>query len=352
MKMKKLLLLLFLTVSISAIGQKKHSYKRGLKFLSKSEKFYQKNEFEKSLFYLNKYENSVLAYCGNVYIMAKMEIYNLKMKNYLGLKKYDNALNLIDNNSESAYYQFYDSLKVEILFLKYGKEKVIESFANSNVTNRSSEIIHYNYSMVLKDLDYNFKFIVFENDDFDKKIFSQNDFQNFYFISYNQPIHKLIFNEKSDKEKVKYNFIRKDGNNLKINYESNIDSVEFNKLNKKQQNIVDRYILERNPKIISAKTDETFIFSKKDNEGKLLKEYTRIIKIYFNYSNEIIDNYKVEIIDYGIGIPKILETLTFSKLEFETKKIESKELNIDLKKYISNINLDIEKSILENYQTE
>jgi len=350
--MKKLLLILFLVLSISAIGQSKYSYKRGLKFLSKSQELYKNNEFEKSLYYLNKYENSVLAYCGNGYVMAKMEIYDLKMKNYLGSKNFDNALNLIDNNEESAYNQFYDSLKVEILFLKYGKEKVIESFSNSNVTNRSSEIINYNYSIDLKDLDYNFKFIVSDNDHFDKKIFLQNDFQNFYFISYNQPIHKLIFN--NNKEKVPFRHIRTDGNNLKINFESKIDNAEFNKLNKKQQDIVDKYILYRNPKIISATTDETFHFSKKDKYGKLLNEYSREIKVYINYLENKVDNYKIEIIDYNNGkqIPLILETITFSTTEFETKKIELKELNIDLKAYLNNINLDIEKSILENYPTE
>jgi hypothetical protein len=166
MKMKKLLLFLLLTVSISTIGQSKYSYKRGLKFLSKSEKFNQKNEFEKSLFYLNKYEKSLPGFCGSSYFIFEKSIFDLKLKNYLGLKKFDDALTLIDQKESifSEEIQKEDSLKVEILFLKYGKDKVINSFNNvDKIESKSSEQGNFIYNIYLKELDYTFKFRKAEN---------------------------------------------------------------------------------------------------------------------------------------------------------------------------------------------
>lgn len=165
MKMKKLLLLLFLTVSISVIGQSKYGYKRGLKFLSKSQELSKNNEFEKSLFYLNKYENSVLGYCGSAVIIAKRDIYDLKIKNYVGLKKFDKALTIIDKNDPifSEEFQKDDSLKVEILFLKYGKENVIKAFKNCRNITAIQGLYVYTYSLKLEDLNYIFKLRKSEN---------------------------------------------------------------------------------------------------------------------------------------------------------------------------------------------
>lgn len=164
--MKKLLLILFLTLSISAIGQRKYSYKRGLKFLSKSEELCKNNEFEKSLFFLNKYEKSVLGHCGSAVIIAQRDIYDLKIKNYIGLKKFDDALTLIDKSEPifSEEIQFDDSLKVEILFLKFGKDKVINSFNNvDKIESKSSELGNFIYNIYLKELNYTFKFRKEEN---------------------------------------------------------------------------------------------------------------------------------------------------------------------------------------------
>lgn len=163
--MKKLLLFLLLTVSISTIGQSKYSYKRGLKFISKVEKFYQKNEFEKSLYYLNKYENSVLGHCGSAVIFAKRDIYNIKIKNYAGLKNYDDVLTLIDKNDPifSEEFQKDDSLKVEILFLKCGKENVIKAFKNCRNITAIQDMYFYTYSLKLEDLNYIFKLRKVEN---------------------------------------------------------------------------------------------------------------------------------------------------------------------------------------------
>jgi hypothetical protein len=349
MKMKKLLLLLFLTVSISVIGQKKHSYKRGLKFLSKSEKFYQKNEFEKSLFYLNKYKKSLPGFCGSSYFIFEKSIFDLKLKNYFGLKKFDDALTIIDQKESmfSEEIQKDDSLKVEILFLKYGKDNVIKAFNNvEKIVSKSSEFDNFIYTIYLKEFDYNFKFRVSNYDFYDKEVYKLENFNNLYFISYNQPIHKLLFNKSKENEKVTFKHITKDGNNLNINFESNVDLLEYNKLTPKETRKID-YLVERNPKIISATTHQTFDFRVKDKNGKQIDEYSRVINVYFNFVNYKINNYKIEIIDYDEkGNPIILETLSFSKSEFESKTFESKELNIDLKEYINEINNEIEKEYL------
>ncbi len=346
MKMKKLLLLLFLTVSISVIGQQKHSYKKGLKFLSKSEKFYQKNEFEKSLFYLNKYEKSLPGFCGSSYFIFEKSIFDLKLKNYLGLKKFNDALTLIDQKESmfSEEIQKEDSLKVEILFLKYGKDKVINSFNNvDKIESKSSELGNFIYNIYLKELDYTFKFRVSNFDFYDQKVYTLENFNKLYFISYNQSIHKLLFNKSKENEKIYFEHITKDGNNLNINFGSNIDLLEYNTLTTKERRTID-YLIERNPKIISATTHQTFNFTVKDKNGKQIDEYSRVINVFFNFVNHKIVNYKIEIIDYDEkGNPIILETLSFSKSEFENKKIELKELDIDLKEYINRINNDIEK---------
>lgn len=319
--MKKILLFLFVLVSIFSIGQNKSSYKRGLKFLSKSEKYYQNNEFEKSLFYLEKYENSVLGFCGSSIITTNLSINELKIKNFIALKKFDEALNLIDKKEPVFCEQFQkdDSLKIEILFLKYGKEKVLESFSKSEINNRSLEMGVYTYSLDLIDLNYNFKFKTSERNEYDKKVYSQNDFNNFYFISYNLPIHKLIYNNNTNKEKVGFCFIKKDGNNLKINYESEIKLSEYNKLGAKQKNIIDKFILEKKTKIISATT------------------YENSIKVYYIFLNNKIDEYKIDFFKEE----KVIQTINFKQSEFETIKLKE-----ELKKYLINVVNEIENDFL------
>ncbi len=83
------------------------------------------------------------------------------MKNYIGLKNFDDALTLIDQKESifSEEIQKEDSLKVEILFLKYGKDKVINSFNNvDKIESKSSELGNFIYNIYLKELDYTFKF--------------------------------------------------------------------------------------------------------------------------------------------------------------------------------------------------
>lgn len=164
--MKKILLFLCILLSISTIGQSKYNYKRGLKFLSKSEKFYQKNEFEKSLFFLEKYEKSLPGFCGSSYFIFEKSIFDLKLKNYIGLKNFDDALTLIDQKESmfSEEIQKEDSLKIEILFLKFGKDKVINSFNNvDKIESKSSELGSFIYTIYLKELNYTFKFRKAEN---------------------------------------------------------------------------------------------------------------------------------------------------------------------------------------------
>ena len=191
--MKKLLLLLFLTLSISTIGQSKYSYKKGLKFLSKSEKLCENNEFEKSLYYLNKYENSVLGHCGSAAIIAERDIYNLKIKNYVGLKKFDDALTLIDKNDPifSEEFQKDDSLKVEILFLKYGKENVIKAFKNCRDITANQDMYVYTYSLKLEDLNYIFKLRKVENTETELE-YNSSQFEINKLLK-DSPIFNLIF---------------------------------------------------------------------------------------------------------------------------------------------------------------
>ena len=160
--MKKILLYILLLISINIIGQSKYNYFKGQKFISKAEKNISTRKFEKALIYLSKAEQSNYGFCGSGNYSTYKIIESLKVESFLGLKKYDSILNLLNN--KDLYFETEtkkdDSLKVEILFMKYGKEKVINSFKDEVQFSKSKSPYNdfFIYTFFLKELDYNFNF--------------------------------------------------------------------------------------------------------------------------------------------------------------------------------------------------
>lgn len=194
--MKKLFVLLIIIVSINAFGQQKYDYYSGQRFIRKAEKNIFNGKFEKALRLLSKAEQSNYGFCGSGNYSTLKNIERLKINSFLGLKEYDSILTLLDK--KDLYFEFEtkkdDSLKVEVLFLKHGKENITNSF--KKVSKVSKKVSPYNdffiYTLFLEDLNYTFTFKKVNNEN--NKIEFENE-SNFKSICKNTLFYNLIFED-------------------------------------------------------------------------------------------------------------------------------------------------------------
>jgi hypothetical protein len=192
--MKKIFALLIILISINVFGQQKYDYYSGQRFIRKAEKNISKGKFERALKLLSKAEQSTFGFCGSGSYSTLKNIERLKVDSFLGLKKYDSILSLLDN--KELFFEFEakkdDSLKVQILFLKFGKENVINSFKKSTKLLRKTSIYNdfFNYTLFLEDINYTFSFKKVNNKY--NKIEFDNE-TNFKSISKNTLFYNLIF---------------------------------------------------------------------------------------------------------------------------------------------------------------
>ncbi|NRD22451.1 hypothetical protein HNV10_04315 [Winogradskyella litoriviva] len=161
MKLKLLILFLFF-ISFSGWSQtKKHDYKDGYNFISKAEKYFKKNKIIKAEEYLIKARNSNYGFCGNAWAGAfsSIQLLEAEIENKKG--NHNNALKILDSINGCSYgadCNRRDVIKIETLFLKHGKNIVINSFKNISEVKENPDDENNPYSVFLKELNYNFTF--------------------------------------------------------------------------------------------------------------------------------------------------------------------------------------------------
>ena len=160
--MKKLILILIiLFLPIKFFGQLKYDYKQGYKFIKKAEKNLNQGNLIKAEEFLKKAKLSNYGFCGNAWASAEGQINLIQTQVYNKRKEFDKALNLLDSIGGcglGANCEERDSLKVVTLILKFGKEKVKESFKNVTKLEKTEKDYDIFYSAYLKELEYKFVF--------------------------------------------------------------------------------------------------------------------------------------------------------------------------------------------------
>ena len=194
--MKKIFVLLIIIASINASGQQKYDYYSGQKFIEKAQKNVLNGKFDKALSYLSKAEQSTYGFCGSGNYSTLKNIERLKINSFLGLKKYDSIITLLDK--KDFFFELEakkdDSLKVEVMFLKHGKENTTNSFKKASII--SKKVSPYSdffiYTFFLENLNYAFSFKKTNNKN--NKIEFENE-NNFKSISKNTLFYNLIFED-------------------------------------------------------------------------------------------------------------------------------------------------------------
>lgn len=155
--MLKIYLFTFITsFSIFAYGQIKRNCKDYViqSILSKSFQSVENNNIDKGIELLSQAQN-----CRNLredhssYLFSKFieaVIFNKQ-------KKYDKALDILTSMEDGFLHKSKDSLVVETLYLKFGKEKVLESFANIQKIESDQNNVN-KHSVYLSELNFRFNF--------------------------------------------------------------------------------------------------------------------------------------------------------------------------------------------------
>ncbi|WP_178985106.1 hypothetical protein [Winogradskyella helgolandensis] len=160
----KLKLVIFFLFFISFFGwsqTEKYDYKDGYNFISKAEKSFKKNKLKKAEEYLVKARNSNYGFCGNSWAGAYSSIELLEAQIANKKKNYDLSLKILDSINGCSYGGYCnrrDVLKIETLFLKHGKNEVINAFKNVTEVNENHDDTNNPYSVFLKEFNYNFNF--------------------------------------------------------------------------------------------------------------------------------------------------------------------------------------------------
>lgn len=159
MKIKNITLIVLAFILFSCA--KNYDYKDGYTFIKNAEKAVEQNEIALAEAYLVKASKSDYGFCGNSWLDAKSDI-NLVKAQILNKKgNYDEALLLLESgngNTIGTRCNKRDSLKIETLFLKHGKDKVIESFQSLTAIKKLDNNGFESYSVYVKKLDYTFSF--------------------------------------------------------------------------------------------------------------------------------------------------------------------------------------------------
>ena len=198
--MKQILQILVL-FPVIIFGQKdyKFSYKQGYDFIKKAEKQIAKNNFDNAQKLVIKAKKSNFGFCGNSWAEANSKINLIESKILNSNRKYDESLKLLESIDQcgfGAYCAQRDYLKIETLFLKFGKEKVKNAFKNTNqISKNETEKYEDSYSVYIKEIDYNFNFLDEKIQFLDKdgkvikKAKQENPFLN---IAQNQMFNELL----------------------------------------------------------------------------------------------------------------------------------------------------------------
>ena len=200
MKLYSTFLIVFL-FSTSIFGQTvyKYNYKQGYNFIKKAQKKLQNGNLSKAKKCIANAKNSNYGFCENAWIESYGRINIIEVQILNIQKKYDSALVVLDSLNGCAFgadCSARDSLKVITLFLKFGKEKVIDSFKKVNTVNNSGDPefeFDSNYWVFLDELNYKFWFKTDYPVYIDgKKVESIKTGNDFFDLAKDQAFYKLI----------------------------------------------------------------------------------------------------------------------------------------------------------------
>ncbi len=191
--------LLFLLAYINVLGQNayKYDYKQGYKYIVKAKKNLNEGNLIKAEDFIAKAKLSNYGFCGNAWASANSRIAIIEAELLHTKKDYDKALAVLDSIQGCGFgadCMARDSIKIATLFLKFGKEKVKQSFKKVNAVNRAEyPNFDQNYWVFLDDLNYKFlfrgPFPVYKDG---KEIEPEKSGNDFYDIAKNQSFYKLL----------------------------------------------------------------------------------------------------------------------------------------------------------------
>jgi hypothetical protein len=196
MKRHSIILILFLC-SLNLFAQEKefkYDYTQGYNFIKKAEQSLKKGKLEKAEEYLANAKASNYGFCGNAWASAYSSINMVEVQVLNARKKYDKALALLDSTNGCSFgadCSKRDSLKVETLFLKFGKEKVKAAFRKFNAVNNSGDAdFEPDYWAYIEDLNYTFHFEIYRIYLNGKRVEIVGN--NFYDVVKDRTFYKLI----------------------------------------------------------------------------------------------------------------------------------------------------------------
>lgn len=158
--MKKIIFI-FIISCITIFCVNAQGYKQGYKNIQKAEKFVNLGNFEKAREYLAKAKKCSYGFCGNAWSSAYGGIYLLQAKIYFKEEEYLKSLAVLDSINTAPPERSCiesDSLRVQILFTLYGKEKIknlIYEAANETVSTKS---LYKKICLSLTAINYSFCF--------------------------------------------------------------------------------------------------------------------------------------------------------------------------------------------------
>lgn len=141
----------------------------GYKLIKRAEKEIKKEHYDKALNLLKSAEKADYGWCGNSYYYAMGEIGVLKSRIYNKQQLYDESLKVLDSYFSCNFgvdCNKRDSMRIETLFLKYGKETVVNEFKNrvivSNLNNKEGNYV-FDFQVEMPTLDYSFKISFYDD---------------------------------------------------------------------------------------------------------------------------------------------------------------------------------------------
>ncbi len=186
--LKNILLITF-CLALFSCG-KRYDHDDGHAFIKSAREAVQQNDLALAETYLDKASNSNYGFCGNSWAGAKGNITLIQAEILNKKKKHDEALQLLEAMNGcplGADCNKRDSLKIETLFLKHGKDKVVKAFQSvSTVRKNVNENGFDSYSVYVEELAYTFTFAEsfpdYKFDENDRVINPKIDYNNFFSI--------------------------------------------------------------------------------------------------------------------------------------------------------------------------
>ena len=159
-----ILLLIFSCLSITGQTAYQYNYKEGSRFIIKAEKHLNRGNLAKAEDFISKAKKSDFGFCGNAWMSAYSQITIIEVRLLNTMKEYDKALTLLDSLNGCVFdadCSARDSLKIITLILKYGKEKVQQSFKSVSVVHIPDyPFFGQSFWVELEDFNYVFLFYV------------------------------------------------------------------------------------------------------------------------------------------------------------------------------------------------